>query len=159
VTSGYSTFTAATNATLDGTVRFVGGTQSIAVPAGQTWRVMVVTSRAFNRTDNVSTKVLNVDVGYAATSTATGTGITQSDGSVSASTINTGVTGIALAVTNGNGTPTISPSTLPVTTSAVLTLTGGVSGTTYHLGMVGNVSATGGWSTGKGNLSVLVVNF
>jgi hypothetical protein len=156
VTSEFGSFAAATNSTLDGTVRFVGGTQSFAVPAGHTYKVLVTTTRAFNKTNNTTTNVLNVDVGFATSSSATGTSITQSDGTTAASAINSGIPAIGLAVTGGNGSPSIVPSTIPVSVSAVLTLAGGVGGTTYHYGMIG--TSNGGWSTGRGTISVLVLS-
>jgi hypothetical protein len=153
----FGSFIASVNSTLDGTVRFVGGTQSIAVPAGHTYRVMVVTARTFNKTTNTATQLLNVDVGFATSSLASGTSITQSDGSTAAGAINAGVRGIALAVSGGASSPSISPSSIPVSTSAVLTLVGGAGGTTYHFGMIGTAT-TLGWSTGTGNISVLVLS-
>jgi hypothetical protein len=140
-------FDAGINSTMDTTVRFVGGTQSISVPANETHYVMVVTSRAFTKTSNTAGDTLNVDVGYASSASATGTGITQTSGSPAASTINGGVQNIAAAVSGGQGSPTI-VSTVPVSVSGVFLAHRGGSGTTYHVGMIGNKSAAGaGWST------------
>jgi hypothetical protein len=156
VSTLFGSTSAATNSTLDTSVRFLTAPQSITVPAGQTYQVMIVASRAFIHANNNLTTALNVDVGYAATSAATGTGITQSNGTTGATTINAGMQGLSLGPNGANGTPTV-PGTIPATANGVLSLTSGGSPTTYFVGMIGNVSATGTWSTGTGTCSIVIV--
>ena len=128
----------------------------MTVPATQTYSIMVVTSRAFLKGAGNQNTTMDIDIGYATSASATGASITQSNGSTSAGTINTGLQDIQLGPNTGNGTPGTT-GMLPVTATAVLTLSGGAGGTTYHFGMIGTVSATGVWSTGTGTISALIV--